>query len=291
MKCIRASVGDWTSQVTTCMGAIQRLSASEVAQLGPAVLNQERDLSSRLAHIEQLQRKSEDYGRTIQNTLEGLSSLLELVNENLRKFQDIRHRLQFLTFNSIVEAQRLGERGAVVSSIAELIKEVSNEWNAIADHAGAALAGIMELGTRTNKEIEVFADAASEQLRAGRDEADAALEKVRNAAEFAAKESARIEEAADKMRADVAASGDMGQRLHLCFEGLDQALGHVEILVSLVKARHPHLAEHCPMEEVERCFGAGYTTEIERAVMMAALEGAPLPMLDPPLAGNDVELF
>ena len=291
LKCIRASVGNWTSQVATCMGAIQRLSASEVAQIGLAVLNQERDLSSRLAHIEQLQQKSHDYGRTIKNTLGGLSSLLELVNENLREFQDIRHRLQFLTFNSIVEARRLGERGVVVSSIAELIKEVSNEWNAIADQAGAALAGIMELDARTNKEIEVFGDAASEKLRAGGDETRAALDKVRETAAFAAQESARIEEATDGMRADVAASGDMGSRLSLCFEGLDQVSGHVEALVSRLKARYPDLAERCRVEEVERCFGASYTTEIERAVMKAALEGAPLPMLEPALAGNDVELF
>jgi hypothetical protein len=42
---------------------------------------------------------------------------------------------------------------------------------------------------------------------------------------------------------------------------------------------------------VEKLFAAGYTTEIEREVLRAALRGEPLPSQQLSLAGNDVELF
>lgn len=213
------------------------------------------------------------------------------MNENLRKFQDIRHSLQFLTFNSIVEAERLGQRGVVVSAIAGLIKEVSNEWNAIANRAESALAGIMELGGRTNKVVEVFSDSAAQELRDGQRETRAALDKVRDVAEFAAKESAQIQEAMDKMQAEAAASGETGAKLDRCFEGLDQALGEVDALTSVLKSRHAAVMDGNRGAEMERLFGSEYTTEIERNVMKSALNGTPLPTLAPALAGNDVELF
>ena len=94
LKTIQQIVSNWTSQVRSCLGGIQQLSAAQVARIGALVLDQERDLSSQLARIEKLQQESQDYGRTIQDTLGGLSSLLELVNESLGQSQEIRHRLR-----------------------------------------------------------------------------------------------------------------------------------------------------------------------------------------------------
>ena len=100
------------------MAGIQQLSASDVAGIGPIVSIRNRNfpLNSRISKL--LQQKSQDYSGRMQVTLGGLSNLLELVNTHLKRSQLIRHRLQILMFNSLIEAQRLGERGAVVSAIA-----------------------------------------------------------------------------------------------------------------------------------------------------------------------------
>ncbi|MGC2581230.1 MAG: hypothetical protein WA399_03960, partial [Acidobacteriaceae bacterium] len=42
---------------------------------------------------------------------------------------------------------------------------------------------------------------------------------------------------------------------------------------------------------IEQRFGSAYTTEMERAVLRAALEGGPLPVAQEGFAGNAVELF
>jgi hypothetical protein len=43
--------------------------------------------------------------------------------------------------------------------------------------------------------------------------------------------------------------------------------------------------------EIEQLFSAFYTTEMEREVLHAALDGTDLPVARQTFAGNDVELF
>jgi hypothetical protein len=54
LKSIKVTVESWTMQIKTCMDGILRVSASEMVGIGPVVLGQERDVASRLAHIELL---------------------------------------------------------------------------------------------------------------------------------------------------------------------------------------------------------------------------------------------
>lgn len=291
LRTIQQIVTNWTSQLARCLGGIKQLSASQVSQVGNIVLRQERELSSQLAHVERLQQESQDYSSTIQQTLAGLSNLLELVNESLRQSQDIRYRLRFLTFNSIVEANRLGKRGVVVSAIANLIKGVSAEWNAIADESGAALAEIMNLATQTNQVMEVFSEAAGQQLRADRVRTESALGKVREAAAFVAQEATEMQEVTERMRRDTATAGNTGDHLDACFGGLGRVLGQIEDLVRRLETDDPQIAGRSDGAEAEKLFGAFYTTEIERRVMWAALQGTPLPVLEQSFVGNEVELF
>ena len=291
LKTIQQIVGNWTSQVRRCMGGIRQLSASQVAQIGTLVVNQERDLSAQLARIERLQQESQDYGRTIQNTLGGLSNLLKLVNESLGQSQETRHRLRFLTFNSIVEANRLGRQGVVVSGIANLIKGVSAEWNGIADESGIALGEIRNQVQETNQVMEVFSEASSEKLRADQRATRAALSEVRDAAAFVAKEAARVQEATERMRADTERAGNTGDRLDRCVGELGRALDPIEAISRRLEADDPEIAGRYDRAEVEELFSAFYTTEVERSVLQAALEGTPLPVLEESFAGNEVELF
>ena len=104
--------------------------------IGPVVLVQERELSSQLAHIDRLERESHGYSKRIQGTLGGLSNLMQLVREHLQRSKSIRDRLQLLTFNSIIEASRLGTQAAAILAIAQYIKGVSAEWGEITDRSG-----------------------------------------------------------------------------------------------------------------------------------------------------------
>jgi len=54
---------------------------------------------------------------------------------------------------------------------------------------------------------------------------------------------------------------------------------------------HPAVKQGCDTAEVEQLFSALYTTEMERAVLHAALGGKAMPAAQSTFAGNSVELF
>jgi uncharacterized protein YukE len=291
LKTIYATVSNWTSQVRTCMDGIQRLSASEVVGIGPTVLRQEQELSAELAHIERLQQKSQEYSGRMQNTLGELSSLVDLVNAHLKRSQSIRDRMQILMFNSLIEAQRLGGRGAVVSAIASLIKEVSEEWTAIADQSRLALTDILGMVHHTSAIMEVFSEASCQKLRADQAETATALDKVRGAAAFVADEAAQMQATTENMHAHLGEVSGTSDRLEACFGRLKAVLCGMESLASNLKNDDPSILERCNTSEVEQWLSPFYTTEIERAVMSAVLHGTPMPVVQQSFAGNAVELF
>ncbi len=291
VKNIKQTVASWTSQVGRCMGTIRQLSASDLVSIGPAVLEQERGLTAHLAHIDSLQQKSREYTGRIESTLSGLSSLRDLINVHQERSRSIRHRLQLLTFNSLIEANRLGRRGAVVSAIANLIKEVSAEWAAIAEQSNVILTEIMKLVQQTSEVMEIFSEARGEKLREDQTASNVALESVRAAAEFVARESAEMQMVMEKMQSGMAAAGNTGDRLQIYFAPLDEALSQLESLARDLETHYPEVSRRFDSVEAERIFAASYTTEIERKVLSAALHGTELPVLEQSLAGNDVELF
>lgn len=291
LKTIDATISNWTSQVRTCMDGIQQLSASEVVAIGPTVLRQEQELSAELAHIEQLQQRSQEYSQRMQSTLRGLSSLVELVNTHLKRTQSIRDRLQILMFNSLIEAQRLGSRGAVVSAIASLIKEVSEEWTVIANQSRLALTEILGLIQRTSAIMEVFSEASCQKLRVDQAETASALDKVRSAAAFVANEAAQMQATTENMHAHLAEVSGTGDRMDACFGRLKAVVGEIESMASDVKKDDESILERCNPSEVEQWLSPFYTTEVERAVMSAALHGTAMPVVQPSFAGNAAELF
>jgi hypothetical protein len=291
LKTTKETVANWTSQVKRCMEGIQHLSASDVVRIGPIVLEQERELSSQLTNVEALQEKSEDYGGKIQNTLGGVSSLFDLVNEHQGRSQNVRHRLQLLRFNSLIKAYQMGRRGVVVSAIANLINEVSTEWAVITDRSGAALAEILSLVKKANEVMGIFSEASSQSLHENRSQTITILDKVRGAAELVAREASLMQVFTETMQSNLAHFGDRGDAFGDCFGHLDSALRRIEGLAGGLKSENPQVAAQYDAAEVERLFSASYTTEVERNVMCAALYGAPMPVLEQSFAGNDVELF
>jgi len=288
---IKQTVADWTSQVGRCMGSIRQLSISDLVSIGPRVLEQERGLTSHLSQINSLQEKSREYTKRIESTLTGLPSLRDLINEYQERSRGIRHRLQLLTFNSLIEANRLGRRGVVVSAIANLIKEVSAEWTAIAEQSKLTLAEIMKLVQQTGEVMEIFSEARGQKLREDQAASHDALENVRAAAAFVASESAQMQLVMERMQSGLGTVGSTGDLLLACFAPLDAALNRMESLLREFETRDPEVSRRFDAAEAERLFSASYTTEIERKVMSAALHGTDMPVLEQSLAGNDVELF
>jgi hypothetical protein len=133
------------------MGGILRVSVSDVVGIGPSALEQERELSSQLADIERLERQSQAYSKRIQRTFGGLADLMQLVTEHLQRSKSVHNHLRLLTFNSIIEATRLGTQAAAILAIANCIKGISVEWGKITDQSGQAMQEVLNLVKQTNE--------------------------------------------------------------------------------------------------------------------------------------------
>jgi uncharacterized phage infection (PIP) family protein YhgE len=291
LRTTKKTVASWASQIRTCVGGILRVSASDVVGIGPMVLEQERELSSQLAHIERLERESQAYSERIQRTLGGISNLMQLVSEYLQRSKSVRDHLQLLTFNSIIEASGLGTRAAAILAIAESIKGISAEWSQITDQSGHVMQEVLNLEKQTNEAMGAFSEATNERLREAQDQTRAGLDNLRTAAAFAAQRAHEMEVATEKMQAKTTEAGNAVDLLDACFGRIDAVLTELEAVRRQLEIDNPDIKEQYDAAEVERLFSASYTTEMEREVLHAALCGTDLPTAQPTFAGNSVELF
>jgi hypothetical protein len=291
IRAIKETVANWASQIRTCMGGILRVSASDVVGIGPMVLEQERELSTQLADIERLERQSQTYSQRIQRTFGGLADLMRLVTEHLQRSKSVHNHLRLLTFNSIIEASRLGKQAAAILAIANCIKGISLEWGEITDQSGQAMQEVLNLVKRTNELMGAFSEASDERLREGQVQTTAGLENLRTAAAFAARQAQEMETATEQMQAKTAEVGNSVDLLNACFGRFDTILIELEDVKCQLEMDHPEVKEQYDAAEVEQLFSASYTTEMERDVLRAALRGTDLPVAQQTFAGNDVELF
>ena len=291
LKNIQDTVGTWTSQIGSCVSDIQRLSASEMAGIGSVVLEQERDLSAQIAGIEQLQQASQAHSQTVEDTLGGLSSLLEIVNDHLRRSERIRDGLHLLTLNSIIEARRMGQRGVVVSSLANLINVSSEDWNAITEESKQVETEIMDLVRQTDRLMEAFSEASSEKLRQDQRQTKATLEDVRKTAAFVDKQASEMHTITQEMQATAADVHRTQELLLASFAGLAAALSGVQGVSRDLAAAAPQVSGDQDVEQAEQLFSSCYTTEIERQILRAALNGTAMPVPQQTFEGNSVELF
>jgi hypothetical protein len=185
----------------------------------------------------------------------------------------VRDRLQLLMFNSIVEASHLGSQADGILEISTTIKRISATWGEITTGSEAATEEIRTLVEQSRTTLEAFSEASKEGLRAARSETMGSLGILREAAKCAE-------------------IGSAGNRLEVCFGQLDTARTGIESAQrALEQEGGPGSGTGFDAEAVERRFSADYTTEMERAVLRAALAGGPMPVAQPNFAGNSVELF
>jgi hypothetical protein len=291
LKSIKATVETWTTQIKSCMAGILRVSASEMLGIGPVVLQQERDVSSQLAHIELLERESQSYSAHIEHTLAGLSSLMQFITEHVQRSKSIRDRLRLLSFNSIIEASHLGTKADAVLAIAKTIKEISGEWAQITERSVRAMEEMQSLIDQTKHVMEAFSEASNEKLREAQAETSNGLDNLRQAAAFAASQSREMEAITGKMQAKGAEVGSIDDFLDASSGQLEMILSQLDGVKRELETDHPRVKLAYDEAEAERLYSAAYTTEMERDVLHAALRGGALPVAQLAMAGNSVELF
>ena len=166
LKSVRATVDDWVSQIKSCMVGILKISSSEIEGIGPMVLDQERGLAQQLARIDAIERACHTSAAKVEKTFAALSTLMQLVSKHLEKSKAVRDRLQVLTFNSIIEASRLGSQADAILEISQSIKRISALWSATTEQSGEAKAEILGLVEQARTGID--ADSQSGQKWAAR---------------------------------------------------------------------------------------------------------------------------
>jgi hypothetical protein len=291
LRSIRQTMGSWVTQIKTCMDGILRIGCSDVMGIGPLVLEQERELSSELARIETLEQKCQHDSEGVRETVASLSNLMQLVGEHVERSRSVREQLQLLTFNSIIEASHLGSKADAILEISHSIKRISGAWGALTDRSAEAMAEILELVKRAESSMKIFSEANGEELAGAQADTRMALESLRAAAEFVATQAVAIESSFGRMQTMIAAAGAAGDCLNATVTHIDAALSGVETLQREFEKECPGKRGAIDHAEMEAVYSAFYTTEMERAVLRAALMGAPLPAAEQNLAGNDVELF
>ena len=291
LRNIRETMSSWVAQIRACIDGILRVSCSEVLGIGPLVLDQERGLSSELARIGALEQECQQDSAEAQATFANLSTLMQLVGEHVDRSRSVRGELRLLTFNSMIEANRLGAKAAAILEISQSIKRASDTWGGITDRSAQAKEEILELMKRAESMMKVYAQTGCGRLAGAQAETRSALDSLRAAAEFAAEQAVAIEGAIGALQAKIAVAGAAGSRLDALIAHVDAALSRIEALQRQIDEQYPEGVGPFDHAEMEALYSVSYTTEMEREVLHAALSGGPLPAAQRNLTGNDVELF
>lgn len=291
LRSIQEGQDGWVSQVRRCIDGILRTSCSDVVGIGPAVSREVGELSAQLGGVEMLEQESKAVNREIQSMLAGLSNLMELVGEHLERSTEVRDRLRLLTFNSIIEASHLGGEADAILEISQSIKRLATVWGEITDRSGQAMEEILHLIEVAQGSTRHFSDEGAKELLDAQAATKAGLKELSDGADVAAGRASGIEACTRRLQERVAAVGATADRLNGCSTRMDGVRREIEELRAQCQSDALDAPQLCDQVEVEAMFSAGYTTEIERAVMRAALTGAPMPERELSQAGNDVELF
>jgi methyl-accepting chemotaxis protein len=291
LRSVEETVGHWVAQIGQCAQNILRIGASEVVAMGPAVLEQERELALQLQRIERLEEDCEADSAEVRSTFDGLAKLMQLVGEHVERSRTVRDRLQLLTFNSIVEASHLGSQADAILEISQCIKRISGDWSELTDRSGQVKEEILELVEKTKGGMQTFSEGGAEALRMAQTETREGLENLHAAAEFAASRAAAMEAAIATLQDRVSAVDGARDRLQGCFNAIDGIRKEVETTQGQMGCGEPAGLTRGEHAQVKEIFSASYTTEMEREVLDAALCGGPLPQIAQNLEGNNVELF
>jgi hypothetical protein len=290
LRNVRGTVEGWLAQIRTCLEGIARIASSELMRLSPLITGQEKTLAAQLARVESLEQDCEAGDAKVQASFAGISGLMQLVGEHLERSKSVRDRLQLLMFNSIIEASHLGTQADGILEISTTIKRIAATWGEITTKSEAAAGEIQTLVDRSRATLEAFSEESYQALREARAGTEAALGMLAEAGQCADTRGREIEQAVLALQGRIAEIRGTGDRLEAGFRRLDRAMEGIDAAREQLEKDERQTGEPYNEEEVEGRFAANYTTEMERAVLRAALAGGPMPAAQS-IAGNSVELF
>jgi len=291
LRSIEETIGHWMTRIGTCLEGILRISSSDLVAICPLVLEQEKNLSVELAHIESLERECQKDNLEVQGAISGLSNLMQLVGEHVEKSRYVRDRLQLLTFNSIIEANHLGSQADAILEISQSIKRVSLSWSELTDRSAQAMVEILELVEKAKSEMNAFSSEENGALEVAAAETARGLGNLREAAVFVSEKASQAAAGTLRLQSSIAKAGAARDRLAESFEVIRSALMEIEEAKRQIESEYPLAKQPGDRHQIEMLFSDYYTTEMEREVLRAALSGGPLPTAQHSLEGNSVELF
>ena len=289
LRNVRRTIDGWTAQIRGCLEGIGRIACSELLDVGRAVMRQGSALSAQMTHIDHLEEACESGDAKVQASFAGIAGLMQLVAEHLERSKSVRDRLQLLMFNSIVEASHLGTQADGILEISTSIKRISATWAGITSQSEEATGGIRALVEESHGTVESFSESSYAGLREARSETMEGLEVLREAASFAETRGREVEAAVQGVQTKIADIETTRERLEAGFQRLERALDAMDTV--RLQLEDEGGGGTFDVEAAEQRFSADYTTEMERAVLRAAIEGGPLPPVEQTFAGNSVELF
>ena len=291
LRSIEQTVSGWLARIRSCSDNILRISTSELLEIAPAVLRQERELSEQLTRIERLEQECEADSAEVQNTFSSLNNLMQLVGEHVDRAHTVRERLQLLTFNSIIEASHLGTQADAILEISQSIKRIAEDWSKLTDSSAAARDEILLMVESAQNDMQSFSAEGSDSLRIAQEETRQGLQNLRIAADFASGRAEMLATSTAALQSRVSAIDTAREKLENCFASLDAMREELDTERARRAGESHHVLPQNQLRTAESIYGANYTTELEREVLRAALSGGELPIAVQSQEGNDVELF
>jgi flagellin-specific chaperone FliS len=282
---------EWISQIRDCMDGILRVSSSDVAEIGPGVLREVKEFAEQLDGINALEQESQAVNGEVQSALGGLSSLMGLLGEHLKQSTVARDQLRLITFNAIIEASHLESDVDAILEISQSIKRLAEIWSELTERSRQAMGEILRLVETVQSGLRHFSEEGSKELRAAQAETRSGLERLRHGADEARSDAQEIESVAGSLQGRMVAIGATADRLDGCVKRIGGVEKRMDELKRVFESQVPGMSGRWDEREAEEIFAGVYTTEIERAVLRAALRGEPVPSQQQGAAGNDVELF
>ena len=256
LRQIRETVFAWISQVRECLHTLLQMSASDMASISPIVRAREAEISARLDHIELMGSQCKAHAQSICSTVGEHSSLVELIDQQVRTAGITRQTLHLLSLNAIIEGDRLGTQANAVLEIGNGISDLTQEWGRITDQSDLAKHAISELVEKVTQLTATFSEMEDEKLQQAQVHARTGLQKLRAAAECAARQSQDIERGLESMKLVTSGITKSVDLLETGYRQFDRVLSVLETL-QLQFEDDPHEAwNDQETEEIERRFSA-----------------------------------
>ncbi len=280
----------WIAEINQCLESILRIGSSEVITIGTKILEQERALSSQLARIEHLEKDCASDDLEIEASLAGIGELMRITEIHLANSRIARDRMRMLNFNSMIEACHLGDQATAMLEITQNIDRVSARWSELTDRSGGTLEAMLSSSARAEQAHRTNTQLSLENLGNARQESSAGLAALSKAAAIANGNGVKVRAGVMSMHGKSTSLGLIAERLANSIALMEEAQMAIQDAGEASAVDEVKLTGDDRLQIENEC-AAGYSSELERQILRAAMYGEPMPVESAVVEGNGVELF